>query len=533
MNKANQGEISVYACAMTAVLLTLILAVLVGIHVWEARAKCYQSVDASVDSLKGDYQPDLFRRYHLLAIDQTYYGRGQGYMEERLEEYLNHNLNSEQSLYRFDIDDVIITDTQLLTEESLTGMKQQIQEYMKQKLLVDVAGMLFGDSTQEEMGDGLNDAWNQAMESSQSDSIVDMSSVLTEEDMEAVGILEDVRNSGVEDINSITINDLIDLNQENGFLNDPRNVLDTLQQSGILYLVMPDRASAISGAEIDLQNVPSNDYTYSSFLCETPDFSDITSITELTGLLSADSELQDFDSSNYALEELYGIAYIMDAFQGVQNSFYQEDGEYHTFEYEVEYILEGKSSDSENVTAVAYQLLFLRLVPNLAYAFTNEDMKTAATLAATVLLTPIYMEALIEPVSYVFLTCWAYGESLMDVKCLFQGGRVPLIKDADSWQLSLNGIAEIATQEAKSSEDEEGWNYSEYLAVLLLIMPDSDLKYYRMLDIMELNIQGDIPAFDIENCIYGFHVQAEIHEQEYVWYVNGEGSYIKCESSPI
>lgn len=526
--KSNRGQISVYACVMTATFLALILVVLLGIRTWEAKAKCYQAVDASIDSLKGDYQPDLFRRYHLLAVDQTYYGKGQGYMEERLEEYLEQNLNSEQSLYIFNIEDVVITDTKSLTEDSLSGMKQQIQEYMVQKFPIDVADILFGDLQQIDTTDNeLEEVWKQTADLSDNDYSKDMMAAPTEENLEAIGILEDIKEFGLGDDESVSVEKLIALNREKKFLNDPRKALDTIQQAGILYLVMPDRVSTVSNENVNLQNVPSAKYDQDNSVWQIPDFSEITNIKELSGLLSSNSEIQTFNSSNYALQELYGIAYTMDAFQSVQNVFYQEDEEYHVFDYEVEYILEGKSSDYENLTAVANQLLLLRLVPNLSYAFTNEKMKSETTLAATVLLTPIYMEAFIEPVSYVFLACWAYGESLMDVKCLFQGDRVPLVKDEDTWQLSLNGIAKLATEQPKECKSDKGLNYSEYIAFLLAVMPDADMKYYRMLDIMELNIQEDIPEFEIENCIYGFQVQVELQEQGNSWCINGDGGYLK------
>lgn len=526
--ESNRGQISVFACAMTAAFLTLILVVLLGIRTWEARAKCYQAVDASIDSLKGDYQPDLFRRYHLLAMDQTYYGRGQGYMEERLEEYLDNSLNSEQSLYIFNVEDVAITDTKSLAEDSLTGMKQQIQEYMKQKLPIDVADVLFGNLGQKDTASDVpEDVWNQGADLSEEGFSIEMVADPTEENLEEIGILEDIKESGVGDVSSVSVEDLIAMNQEGEFLNDPRKALDTIQQAGILYLVMPDRASTVSGERVNLQGVPSAGYEQDTSTWQMPYFSNVTNIKELTGILSSDSEIQNFNRSNYTMEELYGIAYTMDAFQSAQNVFYQEDEENHVFDYEVEYILEGKSSDSENVTAVANQLIFLRLVPNVSYAFTNQKMKSETTLVATVLLTPIYMEAFIEPVSYVFLACWAYGESLMDVKSLFKGNRVPLVKDEETWQLSLNGIAKLATEQPKGYKEDQGLNYSEYLAFLLAVMPNSDRKYYRMLDIMELNIQEDIPEFEIENCIYEFQVQVELQEQGSIWCINGEGSYLK------
>lgn len=38
------------------------------------------------------------------------------------------------------------------------------------------------------------------------------------------------------------------------------------------------------------------------------------------------------------------------------------------------------------------------------------------------------------------ILCWAFAESILDVRELFAGGKVPLTKNASNWQLSLQGL---------------------------------------------------------------------------------------------
>ena len=45
-------------------------------------------------------------------------------------------------------------------------------------------------------------------------------------------------------------------------------------------------------------------------------------------------------------------------------------------------------------------------------------------------------------VSLALKLCWAYGESIMDLRALLQGGKIPLVKDRDSWQLSLGSLTD-------------------------------------------------------------------------------------------
>ena len=39
--------------------------------------------------------------------------------------------------------------------------------------------------------------------------------------------------------------------------------------------------------------------------------------------------------------------------------------------------------------------------------------------------------------------CWAFAESILDVRELFAGGHVPLIKNSSDWQLSLRNLPNI------------------------------------------------------------------------------------------
>ena len=152
-HKRNKGQVTVYACGITAVCLILVIAVLQGVRIHEAKSRGYQAVLGAVRSLKGDYQPDLFRRYHIFAIDDTYYGRGEGYMEERAMDYLRSNLNSRQSLYAFDVVECAVVDRHYLVDDGCADLKLQITDYMKEKLPVDAARILFGEFGSGESGD--------------------------------------------------------------------------------------------------------------------------------------------------------------------------------------------------------------------------------------------------------------------------------------------------------------------------------------------------------------------------------------------
>ena len=64
------------------------------------------------------------------------------------------------------------------------------------------------------------------------------------------------------------------------------------------------------------------------------------------------------------------------------------------------------------------------------------------------------------------------------------------------------------------------------MMLLLATMPDSDRKYYRMLDVIQLNIQKTIPEFYIKNCMDEFTIQLQAQEADRVWNMQETGGYL-------
>ena len=159
--------------------------------------------------------------------------------------------------------------------------------------------------------------------------------------------------------------------------------------------------------------------------------------------------------------------------------------------YELEYILNGKPDDSKNLEATLSTLLFMRQASNFTYIMSDgakiaEAEALAATLAAVIL-----MPELLEPIKMSILFAWVFAESVYDVKHLLCGGKIPLIKNASSWHYSLEGMLSFQADAsyANSGEQEEGFDYREYLGMLLLTK-DHTTKRMRMMDVIEMDIRN-------------------------------------------
>jgi hypothetical protein len=136
------------------------------------------------------------------------------------------------------------------------------------------------------------------------------------------------------------------------------------------------------------------------------------------------------------------------------------------------------------------KLLFLRFVPNYAYIQTDSEMRAEAEAAALTLCTLLAVPAITEAAAQGILLAWAYGESIMDLRSLLKGHRVPPVKSKESWQLQLSKLLTLGTEEDRSEgrDDIGGLAYQEYLRILLFLEKKEDAAM-RALGIIEQNLR--------------------------------------------
>ena len=120
----------------------------------------------------------------------------------------------------------------------------------------------------------------------------------------------------------------------------------------------------------------------------------------------------------------------------------------------------------------------------------------------------------LAPLVYVmtfFIACiWALGESLVDVRTLLAGGKVPLIKDAGSWKMSLENLLELGRSGAipeglgggPGGESEgAGLSYEMYLK-LLMMLNGAETVNNRILDLIQINIGASQEDFQVKHLVY-------------------------------
>lgn len=178
--------------------------------------------------------------------------------------------------------------------------------------------------------------------------------------------------------------------------------------------------------------------------------------------------------------------------------------------YELEYLLVGKSSDKENLENVLTRLCNLRFAANYAYLLTDTTKQTEARALAGTLCTLITVPGITEIAAQGILLAWAYGEAVVDVRTLIQGGKVGLWKNSATWRLSLESLLNTGgiLSSQTGSEEENGFTYETYLRMLLFLKGKSGLSI-RALDLMEQDLKNQFENgfFAADSCVVGMKIQ--------------------------
>ena len=171
---------------------------------------------------------------------------------------------------------------------------------------------------------------------------------------------------------------------------------------------------------------------------------------------------------------------------------------------EKEYLLRGKLSDKENVSSVRRELFLLRTGMNIAHIYADPEKYDLTLTAAAATGAELFLPA----VQFLIAAAWAGAEASEDIETLMSGGKVPFMKTAADWKLSLDSIYG-ETVIRPGYEEGRGLDYNGYLNLLMLTTSMNDLQL-RTMDLIQINMKGRYDKrFDLRNCMTGFEDTAQ------------------------
>lgn len=439
MRKGSITIFSVLAMMLTAsVLFTLIEAA----RFQELKRVSELQTELAVESVFANYNKSLWENYHLLGCDYT---EAETILIESGNGRLEANKNG-LNLLVSSVDDANITGYTLLTDGEGAAYIKTVSSYMKENFLYETAKDIYN---QYEVLKSIKDSGQMDLANIEV-AIQSLSSL--QEEAASMEREESLETTEVKNEDSTKVS-----NETTSYVGEnPLEEVKELQNLGILELVV-ENSTQISQKEIG---------------------EEVVSQREL--LQGKNASFEQVEWLDKVLLQQYLLSYLNN---------YCEDREQDTLCYELEYIIGGKSSDAENLKVVVTQLLGIREITNFLYLTADATKVEEAGILAMALAGASANPLVIEAVKVGLLTAWAFGESVLDVRALLQGKKIPLLKNAETWTLELTSISGISDSYVSAKNCEWGFSYKDYVGILLLFQKETTLAM-RSMDVQEMVIRS-------------------------------------------
>lgn len=460
-----KGYITVYLSLVTGILLSLLLTVIEGVRMHTIRTQTECVMDMAMDSALAEYHREMLEQYELFFIDMSYGGASPAFSntEEHIRNYMNMNFSPYElfeipvgkdltglSAVRVDLQQAAIASDEkgmVLKKQAVTYMKDKWGLGFLEQAAVNAGLIQAGGFLGSDVEQRRNETEKQVKEA-----------ILKKEEQEA----EDWEGKNVE---------------------LPSDVVNEARGEGILKL------AAGSSAALSVTSIPTASlYTGRS------------NKMEGTGLPGGEKPPSGVSDTCLFLK------YIMD-----KCGYYSRIKEGSSFSYQVEYILQGKGNDLDNLRSTANQILLVREAANAAYLFSDGQKKAEARGAALLITGVLGMPELEEPVTQLLLFAWSYAESVKDLRMLFDGEKVPVIKDSGSWNTPFSQLLTFRGHLSEYTKGQKGLGYGDYLQAFLFLKSQEKVTE-RLMDVMEADIRqtkGN-SCFRIDGCMDAMTAEASV-----------------------
>lgn len=515
MLRRDEGQITVFLALVFLVMLGVSLCVLEGMYSFMTSSLAEDAVKGAGNYVLANYDRPLFDRYHLFFLEP----RERFVMEEDGKEYLDGYVG-QRSFFRFSPESLTVTEERTAVEEDGLYVRHQIREWMKYREIARA-------------GESLKELFSTADETRKGSALArtDMDQAqgaIEKEKQESGGSGADSADSngsqsgsasGTGGSDGAAAGDAGGPPADTGNPDNPeetsagesglqwkeiKEMLDMITQSGILLYVTDD-VGALSNQELSVEGLPSEsrsaDRDAADFFSGALSFLDVSEWKELLSGL----QVEKWDSSAL-VDEFYLLAYAEENFASYVRSPARESA----LQYETEYLIAGKASDRENLKAVANRILGLRFLANYVYLSGSSEWKAASGSAAAALTGLLGFPQAKKAVEVLLTAAVSFGESMLDVHALFAGEKVPIMKDASTWNLTLQNAAVLLKNKGPVKQGKRNAGYEDYLKLLLAVRMKRELLLFRMMDLMQANVALEEPGFLMEECLFAFRWEAEI-----------------------
>lgn len=477
------GSITVFFSLFMAVFLLVTETAFHAVRIQGGRVQTEAGMEEGLYSVFAAYDRELFARYHVFFVDGGY-NSGQMQMGNLYqivensvrESYASGNFMTGiqgENIWKSSVNSGAVTGYTLATDQNGQAFASQAAAYMKETAVIQGVQLLYeqfskqAEEVEEWEQGSLLERTRRAQEVYQ-DVVENPGETSQETDAGNQGESDDTQNKAEE------------VQVPSDFVN-PLDVIRTLRKEGVLGLVLP------SGQEV-------SDGSFSEKLSDRQ---------QASGM----GTLRCGEGTDTVTDQFWFIEYMMKHLKC-----YGESKDNAGVQYQLEYAVAGKDTDRANLESVVKRLLVLREAANLAYIVQDAQKQAEVHELALIICASVGLPALEGVVSLAIDAAWAFGESVLDVKQLLAGGKVPLFKKSASWTLSLDNLSKI-TEILKNGADtgQSGLTYKEYLRIFLLLGKQNQ-RIERTMDVAEETMRAveGKNNFYFDQCIGHMTISLEV-----------------------
>ena len=472
-----KGSITVFLALILSLFLSLVCTSIQSVQAAAARTQILNSMDIGLYSLFGQYDSFLLKEYDLFFLDGALGGSelDLGRVYDNMEAYIKPILR--QNSQKLSLKQGGFTGYRLATDQNGEVFYRQAVTYMKETLGSQGIQMVLSRLNEKEQK--IKDAEKKGQEAEQEDTISSYDSEMdtAAKNSEAARQEQQKENETTEpgdggfsdgEAKTETVN--------------PIPILKRIRNMSLLSLIIPTE-----------QGISDYDASGDTFVSER---------TLQQGMTMPGMPTED----NSRASQLLFQQYLTDRMGN-----YREPAS-EGLRYQMEYILAGQKSDRKNLEKVAARLLLIREGINSSYLLADSARRAQVRALALAIASGFLIPPAAVVIEAALILCWSFAESILDLRELFHGGKVPLIKNASSWQLSLENLPYLLERmDSERRNTEDGMSYEDYLQVLLLAETKRE-KLNRGMDMIEVHIRNRSGRknFRLDNCLEAIEAYLEV-----------------------
>jgi hypothetical protein len=444
MKRGTKGSLTIFAVLSIMLIAAFVFTLLEAGRMYQVRIAAQMNTESVLESVFANYERPMWENYQLLVLDdgsteeQEAFAAWEWYAGELSEANVASGSGvSGVSHLKMGVEQVTFGEYRLITDDDGKVYITAVSQYMKAHLAEAAVNQLLSQY--------------QSLQNMDASETPDASAIT-----DADQAIADAKEQAEEALEGEVIETETEENAPAEMEGNPLQVVKELWNTGVLKLVLKDTGSVSKGKQ-DMSNAVSNR-------------------TRKSGNAQTSVQTDTLDAVLFS-------QYLLNHF-----SCYTQGSATGKLQYELEYLIGGKSTDEDNLCAVVERLLAVREAANLIALAKDPQKQETAYSAALALVGVTANPAIIYAVKSGLLSAWALAESILDVRTLLTGGKIAILKSSTQWTTDLLHLGSAFSSFGKAAECSNGLSYQQYLGFLLTM--NEKKSAYRAMDIQESAIRG-------------------------------------------